>query len=268
VEHSQSALLRCWDDDTLSLLDIQPTARLVLKNSPLSKTATLEIAATSLVEARTAVAGGAASLEICRDLGAGGLTAPLQLVQAIRDVVPVTLNVMIRVHNQGFVYTADELEAMLEEIEQVKALGVDGVVFGALTMDGDLDMQQMWTVVRAAAPLPVTLHRALDVCRTPDTALRALVGIVPRVLTAGPATTAWEGRGTLKRWVETYGKNYRFAASGGITLEQLPELVRVVGADEYHIGGAARTKGVVDVAKVQQLQAVLDQYRDRREQVE
>ncbi len=217
----------------------------------------LEIAATSLDEARKAVEGGAASLEICVDLAAGGVTPPLELVRAIREAVTVTLNVMIRVRAGDFVYKADEMAVMIETIAAVKPLGVDGIVFGALTAAGDVDMAQMRVVVEAANPLPVTLHRALDSCRTPDDALRGLAGMVKRVLTSGPAPTAWEGRETFKRWVELYGQQYRFAASGGITLEQLPELVRMLGADEYHIGGAARTNGAVDVAKVHQLNKII-----------
>ncbi len=217
----------------------------------------LEIAATSLEEAQNAVAGGAESLEICCDLQDGGLTPPLELVRVIRDAATVTLNVMIRSRAGNFVYTPAEMETMITQVEAVKPLGINGVVFGALTEADDLDQEAMRTIVHAAAPLPVTLHRALDSCRTPEIALQSMIGLFSRVLTSGPASTAWDGREAFRQWMKDYGAHYRFASSGGITMEQLPELVRLLNADEYHIGGAARTNGVVDATKVRQLKALM-----------
>ena len=219
---------------------------------------TLEIGVTTLNDARRAAEGGAQTLEIFENLALGGLTPPLETVKAIREAVSLPLRVMIRLYAESFVYTPAEAETMLKQIETVKSVGVDGIVFGALTQDGFLDIPLIQTISQAAAPLPVTVHRALDVSREPDAALERLHGMVSRILTSGPAATAWEGRETLRRWVQTHSTYFRFASSGGITLEQLPELVRVTNANEFHIGGAARTNGVVVVEKVRRLRQVLE----------
>lgn len=217
----------------------------------------LEIAVTSLQDAINAERGGAQSLELLRDLPNGGLTPDLELVRAIRDAVPIPINVIIRPHARDFVYTPDEIQVMLRDVEQLKPMAINSFVFGALTPIGNLDITLIQRFVEAAAPVPVTVHRALDVCRDPETALESLVGIVPRILTAGPAANAWEGREVVRGWVQRFGKHFKFVSSGGLTLAQLPEFIATVQPHIVHLGGAARTDDAVDVEKVQQLRTVI-----------
>ncbi len=218
----------------------------------------LEIAILSVAEARTALEGGADSLEFLRDLAAGGLTPPLDELPAVRAAAPaLTLHIMIRPHARDFVYTSAEMDDVLAAVATAKAAGADGVVFGAHTLDGDLHLEQIAQVAAAAAPMTVTVHRALDSCRDPEGALRALVGVVGRIHTAGPAPDAWAGREVVRRWRDAYQTHFRFVSSGGLTLERLPEFVAAAGVDEYHFGAAARTGGVVDVAKVRLLRQAL-----------
>ena len=50
------------------------------------------------------------------------------------------------------------------EIESLKAAGADGFVFGLLTSDGHVDAANCQRLVQLCKPLPVTFHRAFDVC--------------------------------------------------------------------------------------------------------
>lgn len=219
---------------------------------------TLEIAVTSLEDAINAEHGGAQSLEILRDLPNGGLTPDLKLVRAIRDAVQISINVIIRPHARDFFYTADEIETILHDVQRFKPIGLNSFVFGALTPTGDLDTALIRQFIEGAAPVPVTVHRALDVCRDPEAALESLIGMVPRILTAGPAATAWEGCETARRWVQRFGEHFEFVSSGGLTLAQLPEFIATVHPDIVHLGGAARMDDVVDVEKVRQLRAAIE----------
>jgi copper homeostasis protein len=49
------------------------------------------------------------------------------------------MQVMIRPRIGDFVYTEPELQVMKEDILAFKALKVQGVVFGCLTEEGDID---------------------------------------------------------------------------------------------------------------------------------
>jgi copper homeostasis protein len=219
---------------------------------------TLEVAAVSVEDARAAQAGGADSLELLRDLPRGGLTPPLELVQAVRESVTIPVHVMLRPHDSGFVYTRREIDVMLATLERWKLLGIDGVVFGVQTAGGCVDVALMREVAALAVPVPVTLHRALDFSTEPEKALAALAGVVPRVLTAGPAPTAWEGRAVVRQWMARFGTQFRFVSSGGLTLGQLAQFTAEVGTAEAHVGGAARTHDAVDSLKVRALKAALN----------
>lgn len=214
---------------------------------------TLEVITSTLADAISAEAGGAASAEICVDLVADGLTPPLSLVQSIRDAVELDLNVMVRPHNNGFVYSAADRDLIFNTIAAFKPLGIQTMVFGAHLQDGRLDLDLIREVAQAAAPVPLTLHRALERATNPDEGLQNLIGVVDRVLTSGPAANAPDGMIGLLEWVNYYGLNYRFAAAGGIRKEHVQEIARTTGVDQVHVGTASLTNGVVDADKVREL---------------
>lgn len=218
----------------------------------------LEIAATSFEDAVNAVAGGADSLEVSRDLPNGGLTPSVEIVRAILAEVSIPAHVIVRPHARDFCYTEREIAEILHDTRQFAQMGVASIVFGAVTTVGDnhLNIALIQKIAQAAAPTPVTVHRALDGCADPEAALKALIGIVPRILTSGPASNAWDGRAVTRRWVEGYERHFQFVLSGGIRIEQLAELT-ATRAPVYHIGGAARTDNAVDPAKVRRLRAAL-----------
>jgi copper homeostasis protein len=218
--------------------------------------AKLEIAAVTFDDAIHAQDGGADSIEISHDLSVGGLTPSFDLVRRIRDALIIDVNVMVRPHARDFIYTARDIEGILADAQRMAQAGINGVVFGALTPANRLDLVLIEQVAQACAPLPVTVHRALDFSDEPERALEGLIGIAPRVLTSGPAATAWEGRAGLARWVVAYGDKLSFVVSGGLTAAQMPEMLATVRAQEYHFGSAARTNGVVDVEKVRGLRVL------------
>ncbi|MBN8591361.1 MAG: copper homeostasis protein CutC [Anaerolineae bacterium] len=217
----------------------------------------LEIAVTSLTDAVNAAEGGADSVEISRDLSVGGLTPALDLVAAARDAIRIPIYVLVRDHARDFVYTPAEMDTMLATVRQLQGMGVQGIVFGALTASGEMDLDAMRAMVRAAGPMSVTLHRALDACRNPQVALSRLTGIIPRVLTAGPAPTAWEGRTAVAAWVAQFGSQMEFVSSGGLTAAQLPAFIRQVRPSVVHLGGAARSGDSVAIEKVQNVKQII-----------
>lgn len=80
---------------------------------------------------------------MCGSLALGGGTTPsLGLFRAVSKAVPgVPIMVMIRPRTGDFIYTALEIDVMLEDIRLFKDADAQGVVFGALTVEGDVDLK-------------------------------------------------------------------------------------------------------------------------------
>ncbi len=213
----------------------------------------LEIIAARVEDATQAQTGGASTLEVVENLAVGGLTPPMALVQAIRDAVTIPIRIIVRPHANNFVYSAADVEQILTDVEALKRIGADGIVFGALHTTNTVNLELTLQIAHAAYPMEMTFHRAIDVSRDAHTALPALVGKVQRILTSGLADSVWDGRATIRAWVEQYGSRFTIACGGGIRFEQLADIMRATNAPEYHVGNAAQTNQVVDKAKVQQI---------------
>lgn len=82
-------------------------------------------------------------MELCGNLALGGGTTPsLGLLKAVSKAVPgVPIMVMIRPRTGDFIYTALEIDVMIEDIRLFKDADAQGVVFGALTAEGDVDLE-------------------------------------------------------------------------------------------------------------------------------
>jgi copper homeostasis protein len=164
---------------------------------------TLEICAGSVESAIAARDGGAQRIELCAALEVGGVTPSAGLIAQARKVEGLTLNVIIRPRGGDFLYNDYEAACMEQDIHTCKQLGVDGVVIGALTTEGDIDTVTCKRLIAVADGMSVTFHRAFDMCRDPRKALEELIAMgCNRVLTSGQAATALAGAPLLKELVE------------------------------------------------------------------
>ncbi|KAF8078932.1 copper homeostasis protein cutC [Lyophyllum atratum] len=94
---------------------------------------------------------------------------------------------MIRPRTGDFLYLDQEMDVMLEDVRVFKECGVQGIVIGILREDGRVDVGQMKRVADAALPLEVCFHRAFDMTRDVNEALRDIksIGGISRILTSG-----------------------------------------------------------------------------------
>ncbi len=124
---------------------------------------------------------------------------------------------------------------MRSDILLFKQAGIDGLVLGALQKDGSLDLGAMTRLLDAAHPLPVTFHRAFDVCREPFKVLEQLVALgIPRLLTSGQARDAPSGARMLRALVEQAGDRLVVMAGGGVRASNAAQLIRDTGVTEVH----------------------------------
>ncbi len=206
----------------------------------------VEACVDSVESALAAARGGAHRIELCANLVEGGTTPSAGTLAVCRARLDIPIFVLIRPRGGDFLYSAAELAVMLEDIGRAKEAGAHGVVTGALRADGEIDADRTRELIAAARPLRVTFHRAFDVCRDAGRALETLIALgVDRVLTSGQAGTAPEGVETIARAVRQAAGRIAVLPGGGITVDNVADLVRATGVTEVHLTGAvARQSGM------------------------
>ena len=163
----------------------------------------LEVCVDSLASARAAIRGGADRIELCSALLAGGLTPYTALLRQIREESDIPIRCLMRPRPGDFLYTAEEIAMMAEQISELKAAGADGFVLGCLTAQGDLDAKALTSLLDACGDSAKTLHRCIDVSRDPEaTYLDANNLGFDTVLTSGAAANCAAGRDVIGRLLE------------------------------------------------------------------
>jgi copper homeostasis protein len=195
----------------------------------------VEAAVDTFAGALEAQAAGVHRIELCGPLHAGGTTPSAGLIARCSEKLLVSVHVLIRPRAGDFVYSDDEIEIMSKDIAVAKEFGVDGVVIGALTADGEVDAARTAELIAIASPLRVGFHRAFDQVRDQDEALELLVSLqVDYILTSGGAETAALGAERITQLVERAGDRTGIIAGGSITAANAAELVRKTGVRIVH----------------------------------
>lgn len=184
---------------------------------------------------RIAARGGADRLELCANLVIGGTTPSAALARQVLRDCAVPVNVIIRPRFGDFLYDESEMEQMCWEIGTFRGLGVNGVVIGALTPDGDLDMKKMGRLMEAAGDLDVTLHRAFDMTRDPFKSLEDAIALgCKTILTSGQAPNAPGGVELLKELEAQAGDRITIMAGSGVKSGNIRDIHEKTGIRTFH----------------------------------
>ncbi len=193
----------------------------------------LEACVTSLAQALDAQAQGADRVELCIRLETEGMTPDVDLALSLCEQLTIPVRIMVRETETG--YEADEhvFQKMMDAIESLKHLPVEGFVFGVLKGNA-IDKEAMITLLRQADPLPVTFHKAIDEVADLENEIEWLNQFpqIDTILTSGGAVRAIDG---VQRILEMKGLfKGEVMGAGKITAEVLPLLHPLVHLDWYH----------------------------------
>lgn len=196
----------------------------------------IEACVENFEEALKAQQNGANRIELCSRLDVDGLTPSEDLIRQTCSVLKIPVMVMIRPRPGDFVFSEEEVRQMGKEIEMAKRNGAAGLVFGLLTMEGEIDVIHTGQLAALAKPFPVTFHKAVDVMPDPVRGVEQLLGIdgITRILTSGGKPTAKEGAHTIRQMIAVAGDQITIIAAGRITRVNVDEIARITGASELH----------------------------------
>ncbi|PKG37581.1 copper homeostasis protein CutC [Psychromonas sp. Urea-02u-13] len=186
----------------------------------------------------TAQNAGANRIELCSSLALGGLTPSVGLITQVMKYTKIPVYTMIRPRDGDFLYSSDEIEMMLAEIHAVQKLGVQGVVFGLLNEQAQIESDALQTLMNASKGLGVTFHRAIDCCVDAELAIDTILSAgCERVLTSGLMSTAELGADYIKAMVEQSSGRLSIMAGAGISANNVAGIVRMSGVQEVHLSG-------------------------------
>ena len=203
-----------------------------------------EVAVDSLESALTAQDCGVDRIELCADLGIGGLTPSAGMIALASERLRIPIHVIIRPRRGDFLYSAAEFAIMRRDIVMAKAAGAQGVVLGMLLADGGLDLERTGELLELAKPMSLTFHRAFDMCRQPELALEQLVELgVQRLLSSGQAQSAEAGMTLLAALVRRAAGRIIIMPGAGINEANIRRIAEATGAREFHFSARQMVDG-------------------------
>ena len=189
----------------------------------------------SYIEGINAQKLGADRIELCSNLSIGGLSPDFKEVKEALKFIDIPIFVMVRIREGNFIYTKKEKELMYQEIRNLKEIGVQGIVIGALTNKNEVDLDFIKEVLKIARPMKITFHKAIDEIKDYNRAIEQLIEFgIDRILTSGKKDKAEDSIGLLKTINRNYGNKIKFVAAGKITKDNLLSLNNKLEFEEYH----------------------------------
>lgn len=195
----------------------------------------LEVIAFNIASCKIAQESGADRIELCVNPHEGGTTPSYGMIAESRKATSIQLFPIIRPRGGDFLYTDEEFQSMLHDIEICKNLNCDGVVIGMLNADGNIDMNRSSKLMEAAGSMQVTFHRAFDRVKDPFNALEQIISLgCKRILTSGLKPNVNEGADLLSELVHAAGDRITIMPGSGVRAENIIHLAKVTGAKSFH----------------------------------
>lgn len=214
----------------------------------------LEICVDSVESAINAQRGGATRLELCSNLIIGGTTPTRSLFEEVRKNVDIPINILIRPRFGDFLYSRHEIKIIKNEIKMFREMGADGIVAGILTKEGEIDLENMENFVSESQNIPVTFHRAFDVCKNPIKAFHELKKAgIKAILTSGQEENCLKGKDLLKKLVELSNEDDKnkieIIVGAGLNVTNVAEIKNFTRASNFHFSGKKVKKSNMEYKK-------------------
>lgn len=186
---------------------------------------------------------GVDRVELCASPAEGGVTPSVATIERVAEIDSLDLSVMIRPRGGDFLYSDDEFETMLLDIERARTAGATGVVFGILTADGRVDVERTRRLVEAAKGMETTFHRAVDMANDYEQAVKDIIAAgCKRILTSGSYDKAIDGIGNIAKAVEISRGRIEIMAGSGVVAANAKALADV-GVDALHFSAKRMVAG-------------------------
>ena len=199
--------------------------------------AKIEICCGSYEDALASYRGGAKRIELNQALHLGGLTPDISALMLTKKNTDLKVVCMVRPRGAGFCYTDNEYETMLIDLKLLLDNGADGIAFGFLTKDFEVDRtrtKEFIDIIHSYGKTAV-YHRAFDCTKDPHNAIETLIELgADRILTSGQKSKAMEGIELIKELQDRYGDRIELLAGSGMNATNAKEMMEYTGISQVH----------------------------------
>lgn len=225
--------------------------------------ALLEVAVLHARDVPGCAEGGADRLALLVPGGEDGLSPDLAAAASVIRATDLPVRVMLRL-NDSFTTTGGEFVRLIGLAEEYVALGAEGVVFGFLDADLEIDTETCAALASALPSVPWTFHRAIDATLEPAKSWRRLTNLpgLTSVWSGGSPQGLSLGNDDLLAMVGSSPDVARLLMpAGGLVPEHVPWFARA-GVRQFHVDLQVRPgatyRSYVDADYVRSWRLMLD----------
>jgi copper homeostasis protein len=172
--------------------------------------------------------------ETCHDMSKGGLTPKVELFKYIKDNSNIHQVIMIRT-NDNFSVNKQELDLMIVQIKEFKALGATEFIFGFINEKNEIDIPACETLIKNLDGCKYDFHMAIDSLDNYKRDFPILVEMgFNRVLTKGGNSPAMNNIDSLKEIINEFGDKIEILVGGSVTKDNYEEIVSLTSATQVH----------------------------------
>lgn len=197
----------------------------------------IEVCCGSYYDALQAFNGGADRVELNSALHLGGLTPTVGSLRLTKKNTDLKVICMDRPRSAGFHYDEEDFEVMKEDARLLMENGADGIAFGCLDENGNVDEKQtaeMISIIREYHG-EVVFHRAFDCVKDPYSSIETLISLgVDRILTSGLKAKAMQGIDLIKDLQDKYGDRIQLLAGSGMNATNAKQMMDETGIYQVH----------------------------------
>lgn len=196
-----------------------------------------ELCVDSYKGAQLAEKYGFDSVELNSSLYVGGLTPRIGLVKKVVKNLDIEIVCMLRNREAGFMYTNEEFEDLLYDLDILLNEDVDAIAFGILTKNYEIDIEKSKIIIEKihAKNKLAIFHRAFDNTIDYKKAIKNLIELkCDRILTSGQAISSIEGIDTLIDILKIADNKIEIVAGAGINSINVEDFVKKTGVKHVH----------------------------------
>ena len=197
----------------------------------------IEVCCGGYYDALQAYQGGAERIELNSALHLGGLTPTIGSLILTKKNTDLKVICMDRPRSAGFHYEKDDFETMKDDAEALMENGADGLAFGCLDQNGNIDVEQTRQIIDIIRKHggEAVFHRAFDCVKDPYQSIEILIDLgIDRILTSGLKAKAMQGKDLIKDLQEKYGDRIQLLAGSGMNASNAKEMMDYTGISQVH----------------------------------